>query len=80
MNKLQSLPPRIRTRVDYDSLNLSDVARGTGISISHINRVFNGNRTPSLPVLRKIAQYLKVDLTELSGYLETKAGGVRVGT
>ena len=73
MRKLQSLPPRISTRVDYDSLNLSDVARGTGISISHVNRVFNGNRTPSLPNLRKIAAYLKVDLTELSGFLESKA-------
>ncbi len=73
MRNLRTLPPRIRTRVDYDGLNLSDVARGTGISISHINRVFNGNRTPSLPVLRKVAKYLNVDLTELSGYLETKA-------
>lgn len=73
MRKLQSLPPRIRTRVDYNSLNLSDIARGTGISISHINRVFNGNRTPSLQKLRDIAAYLKVDLTELSGFLESKA-------
>ncbi len=69
---MRSTPPRIRTRRDFETLNLSDVARGTKISISHISRIFGGLRTPSLPVLRKIAEYLSVDLTELSGYLETK--------
>ena len=69
---MRSTPPRVRTRRDFETLNLSDVARGTGLSVSHISRVFSGDRTPSLPVLKGIAKYLSVDLTELSGFLETK--------
>lgn len=56
---------------DFNNLNLSDVARGTGISVSHVSRIFNGLRTPSLDVAETIAKYLGVGLTEFTKYLGT---------
>lgn len=56
---------------DFNNLNLSDVARGTGISVSHVSRIFNGLRTPSLDVAETIAKYLGVGLTEFTKFLGT---------
>lgn len=73
-NRQQRRPPRqqrVRTMADFNNLNLSDVARGTGISVSHVSRIFNGLRTPSLDVAETIAKYLGVGLTEFTKYLGT---------
>jgi transcriptional regulator with XRE-family HTH domain len=64
-------PQRVRTMADFANLNLSDVARGTGISVSHVSRIFNGLRTPSLDVAETIAKYLGVGLTEFTKFLAT---------
>lgn len=56
---------------DFNNLNLSDLARGTGISVSHVSRIFNGLRTPSLDVAETIAKYLGVGLTEFTKFLGT---------
>ncbi len=56
---------------DFANLNLSDVARGTGISVSHVSRIFSGLRTPSLDVAETIAKYLGVDLSVFTKFLGT---------
>ncbi len=62
---------RVRTMADFANLNLSDVARGTGISVSHVSRIFSGLRTPSLDVAETIAKYLGVDLSVFTKFLGT---------
>lgn len=51
-------------------VSLSLAHRDTGLSLSHLSRVFGGHRTPSTRVLVKLARYLQVTtdalLTELS--------------
>lgn len=74
LTRQQRRPPRqqrVRTLGDFERLNLSDVARGTGISVSHVSRIFNGLRTPSLDVAETIAKYLGVGLTEFTKFLAT---------
>lgn len=56
---------------DFSKLNLSDVARGTGVSVAHVSRIFSGLRTPSLDVAEKIAKYLGVGLSEFTAFLAT---------
>lgn len=56
---------------DFANLNLSDVARGTGISVSHVSRIFSGLRTPSLDVAEAIAKYLGVGLNDFTKFLAT---------
>jgi transcriptional regulator with XRE-family HTH domain len=64
-------PQRVRTQADFAKLNLSDVARGTGISVSHVSRIFGGLRTPSLDVAETISNYLGVGLGEFTKFLAT---------
>jgi transcriptional regulator with XRE-family HTH domain len=73
-NRQQQRPPRqqrVRTQADFAKLNLSDVARGTGISVSHVSRIFGGLRTPSLDVAETISNYLGVGLGEFTKFLAT---------
>lgn len=70
----QQRPPRqqrVRTLADFERLNLSDVARGTGISVSHVSRIFSGLRSPSLDVAETIAKYLGVGMSEFTKFLST---------
>ena len=47
----------------------SEVARKTGLSLSHVSRILSGQRTPSLGALVRIADYLGVTTDELIGEL-----------
>lgn len=74
LNRQQQRPPRqqrVRTQADFGRLNLSDVARGTGISVSHVSRIFSGLRSPSLDVAETIAKYLGVGMSEFTKFLST---------
>lgn len=50
---------------------LSDVARTTGLSLSHVSRVFAGKRTPTVKAARAIAKCLGVTVEELLHQLES---------
>lgn len=52
---------------------LSDVARATGMSLSHVSRIFSGHRTPTVKALRDIAAFLNVGTGELLEILEKRA-------
>lgn len=46
------------TPTRYFGRSLSDIARGTGLSLSHVCRVFSGKRAPSMGTARTIAGFL----------------------
>jgi transcriptional regulator with XRE-family HTH domain len=50
---------------DLHSINRAQVARLAGCHITHVSRVLNGYRTPSLPMAKAIADVLGVTLDEL---------------
>ena len=47
------------------TLNLTEMGNDLGISLSHLSRIFSGNRTPSISVARKIVEYLDISLDDL---------------
>lgn len=49
----------------------SAIHRGTGLSLSHVSRMFNGHRMPSGDALNQVAGYLGVSLDELYRYLSS---------
>ena len=55
-----------------ESKNLSqdELAKLSGVSASHIGFIENGERQPTLLVMRKLAKALKVQITELYEYHE----------
>jgi transcriptional regulator with XRE-family HTH domain len=60
---------QLRLRVDISRVQLSSAS---GVSISHLTRIENGQRFPSAKVLRKIAPHLHISEVELlsrAGYL-----------
>lgn len=48
---------------------LSEIQRGTGISLAHLSKIFKGTRTPSSRTARAIAQHLRVTTDALYGQL-----------
>lgn len=50
---------------------LSDVARATGLSLSHVSRIFSGKRTPTVKAAKSIAACLGVSVEELITKLGT---------
>lgn len=58
--------------------NLTEIARGTGLTLGHVSRVFNPDparcRTPSLHTASKIAGYIGVTVDELYSMLTRMRG------
>lgn len=46
--------------------SLSEISRGTGMTLGHISRVMSGQRMPSLSVASQIAVYLGVSVDRLT--------------
>lgn len=46
-----------------------EIARGTGMSMSHISRVFSGQRVPSMKTIERIAQFAGMSAAALICYL-----------
>lgn len=44
-----------------------EIAAGTGISLSHISKIFTGSREPSLRNAIQIAAFLRISVEELMG-------------
>ena len=61
------------------SLKLVDLAKRSGVSPSHLGRIEVGERFPSAHILRKLANPLGFDESELfalAGYLPARSSGV----
>jgi transcriptional regulator with XRE-family HTH domain len=54
-----------------DAANRSDIARRTGIALSHVSRVLSGKRVPSSVKLAEIAFCLNVSMNDLHIYLSS---------
>ena len=71
----QATQPRPKPRINDNAStgrgpgSLSDIARRAGICRSHLFRIMDGSRIPSLPVAWKLAQALRISLDELYGRL-----------
>jgi DNA-binding phage protein len=58
--------PDIRTWVEATGgMSLSEVARRSGVSKSHLSLVFRGLRRPSIGVCRRLSQSMGVPLAEV---------------
>jgi transcriptional regulator with XRE-family HTH domain len=61
-------------RYSRGSNSLSSIAKRAGICRSHLFRILDGSRIPSLPVAWKLSQALRITLDELySRLLKVKA-------
>ncbi len=60
-------PPRNNRRLKTlkPSATLGDIARGTGLNVEHVSRIFNKKRTPRLKTAARIAEYLGVSIDRL---------------
>jgi transcriptional regulator with XRE-family HTH domain len=50
----------------------SQIAGGTGLSVSLISKLFNGFRPGRMETLERVAAFLKVGLPDLYAHLKTK--------
>lgn len=46
-------------------LTLTDLSKKSGVAVSHIHNIENGNKNPTIPVMCKIARALNVDCSKL---------------
>lgn len=46
-------------------MTLAELSRRSGVAISHLHNIENGNKTPTITILCKIAKGLKVPCEEL---------------
>jgi len=60
-------------------VNRSDVARRTGIHLSHVSRVLSGKRTASGENLYQLARAIGVDMGDLHQYLRVLRASVKAG-
>ena len=56
-------------RIDSIKINRSLMSRVLRIDLAHISRIFSGQRTPSMEVAKKIADYMSITLDKLDGEL-----------
>lgn len=58
---------RIKKILSQKGMTLKDLSRLSGITQSNLSNYLNGNISPTLDTLIKIASHLKVDIRELFG-------------
>ena len=56
---------RLREILTQRGITLKDFAQISGISPSNLSNYLNGNISPTLDTLKKIASYLNIDVVEL---------------
>lgn len=58
-----------------EEVTLSDIARGTGVSLAHVSRVFGAKRRPSVDCASRISAYLGISMDEFYGqYVQRQDG------
>lgn len=60
-------PPKNNERLQLiaPTATLGAIARGTGLNVEHVSRIFNRKRTPSLRSAVKIAKFLQIPVEKL---------------
>lgn len=54
-----------------EDINRYEIAQALEVSHSEISRIFSGDRTPSLGLFKRIAEYLSVSLDELQRFIDS---------
>ena len=67
MNKAEYIANKIKTLRTSADWSQSELARQSGVTSAAISKIEQGGRIPSLTVTRKIADALKVSISELTG-------------
>lgn len=65
-------PPSHRRKLPRgipENICLGELGRKVGISVTHVSKIFSGDRRPSLPVAAKIAKYLGMSIDKFYGIL-----------
>lgn len=52
-----------------------EISRGTGLSLSHVSRIYSGRRSPSLSTIRKIAEFAGLEVIEVINSFPEYVGG-----
>lgn len=51
-------------------INLSEISRQNHIDVSYLSRIFRGQRTPSLPYIKKISRALDMSIEDFVNALD----------
>jgi transcriptional regulator with XRE-family HTH domain len=71
---LESVRARFLVRQDGTRITYYDIARGTGLDVTYVGRLFNQKRSPSVRSLEKIAGYLGCSLDRLNSIFRFQRG------
>ena len=74
-NKRNGLGKVLKQRRAMASMTLQELARGSGVSATHLGRIEKGERFPSARILRRIAKPLGFEESELfseAGFLSSR--------
>ena len=77
-NYKNNLGKILKQRRQATGLTLYEVSKGSGVSTSYLGRIEKGDRFPSAEILKKIAEPLGYNETEiftLAGYMTQTEGG-----
>lgn len=76
MGKVIEMTPTRKLAPDNGTIRVSgreysrgDIARGTGLSMSHVSRILSGRRVPSLRTARLLSRYFGIGLDDLDRVL-----------
>ena len=58
------------TKINIEEINRSAMSRALDVDLAHVSRILSGQRTPSLGLAKKMAEYLGVTLDDLTAKLE----------
>ena len=64
-DEADSLSQHLKRAREEAGLSLREVEARSGVSFAHIRRLENGERTPSIEVLQRVAEALSLDLDEV---------------
>jgi DNA-binding XRE family transcriptional regulator len=56
--------------IDITNLSRTKLAKAVKVDLAHISRIFSGQRSPSLDLARRIADYMGVSLDKLQTFLD----------
>ena len=66
------MPSLVSVRGCSDTWTLSDIARGTGLTLSCVSRIFSHQRGVGMSTARRISRFLGISLDDFYTYIEAK--------
>ena len=66
------MPSLVSVQGRADSWTLSDIARGTDLTLSCVSRIFSHQRGVGMSTARRISRFLDISLDDFYAYIEAK--------